>query len=1569
MVLRHRIFRQKKFHIQLAKRRGWVALGGLLVLAAIGIFSLAKLMPTHADITQNNNTGQMTINFTGNNPWAGISNSNNVNIADGVLRATDPTQNAYLVTSEIRPTSSGGWGNLTIAGTWTNADNVRAMILDCATGQPVSLPGNVEPGVPVSQSGQWALNAAALQSVACIQIKFNLLAPTPPDQPPSLTQIGISWQPQAVLLARLTAPATVQAGQNINYKISYSVSFVDSQNVVIYAPLPTASNQTPAFGQNLGLVFDMADNGGQYTATAITVNGVNIPANSVYWNLGNLPAGSAGMLSYSLKTQNGWENGTTYAAQAVVTATGAQTKQGSATTTIASTPGQQIEKKASGTVNVSSENNRQYVYQEAPYNGRATYNIKYGNFTSSNWRDFKVPGGETLFNPVLTDDLSSIANFLTDTCGVADWTTKIINIGGGGTLNASAKTLTWSTGNLAPGQTFTTQFTVDYLDCYSVPAAIGQDVGNTVTGTSAKTNPIQASQPVRIFGLADVKGAYAKGENGRINANRDDPIAPASDPADMEGKIAYGQNTTFHLYTRNEGVKALRDTVMQDKIPVGTQFVSAALPPAAGGTIYYNTSPSAASFNWQNPTSNGWTTALPLTASDVAQVAFYVPCLQSSFSNMPASLCAEGIRPSDVAGNITVRIAADAYDDTRFPVNGTDLTRTTFGASPICSVTSIRNLGNFASYNGGSTPVMTLLDPEWTHGSMPMPELRTRTTVTGPALAEAGTTANYTFTIGNSSANAVTKDNTELRIILPQVLVGSTTKSLEYGSLTGGVIDSVTTDANGSTVLTIHPGVLEAGASRTYTLPIIMPLGVLDGAQLKIVATLNANDVNSCQPLSISASQDTTITGVPKLNITKQVKQNIILPAGDIDYQINLNSIGGKIATRDTFIIDQIPLRTIFDQATCTNCTVYFLSRSAAQSLGGNISPMNPVDPNWVFANFSPGVQAGTTWLPPVSMTNSEVEYVAYLVGDASGSTRVFNSGSQTSVGLHVKNDDDGGGPNTAGSNQGTLINNAALIISNESLLAVGNTVHTTIYERPGLMVNKTASADNVRAGQQFEWYVDYYNDASEPDTVATLIDTLPAGVKLDGVYNTWNAAALSGGASPSGEFDLMSTTYQDSVDIARNNDGTTTITIRVAGGLLSALDPTHGGRLRIVATASDTAETGSSLINTVEGVFASASSGPFSIFADSLVGIQNPDLYLRKTVSNTNPRAGQTVTYTLTLSNEGLTDAPDAILTDTLPAGMCYVAGSVKTLTSGWTLAEPTVSGGNCATSATTLTWSGGQINGPGADANIPARSGNILITYNVRVDGNVQPGSTKPNLAHVSTGAIEDTNFTNDANAEITTPIPDPYVVKTASSPSVLPGETFSYQIRYGNHNNEKSAGVYLVDELPTLSGGDPTKTAISILSVTGSNNETIWYYDANTASQPLSAKNITANYNFAADPDFHSIIGNNANAFYPTHFIVVDTTPDNDGIQNYFENSGTITVEAQAIDPYTGQELGQGSQWTNVANIYSSTLDADLTNNVSSATVAVPSADLAIEKSADVEGTFPGTTPGSAINYTIT
>ncbi len=167
-------------------------------------------------------------------------------------------------------------------------------------------------------------------------------------------------------------------------------------------------------------------------------------------------------------------------------------------------------------------------------------------------------------------------------------------------------------------------------------------------------------------------------------------------------------------------------------------------------------------------------------------------------------------------------------------------------------------------------------------------------------------------------------------------------------------------------------------------------------------------------------------------------------------------------------------------------------------------------------------------------------------------------------------------------------------------------------------------------------------------------------------------------------------------------------------------------------------------------------------------------DLGLTKTVSNAHPNVGDTIAYTVTLSNIGPDGATNVQVTDLLPAGLGYVSsapsqGTYSNATGLWTV--------------------GSVANNGGATLQIQAR---------------VNSPNAQLNTATISQAAQFDPDLANNSAAALETPQQaEVGVSKTVSNPTPNVGDTIVYTIQVTNNGPDAATNVTVQDMLPAAVG----------------------------------------------------------------------------------------------------------------------------------------------------------------------
>ncbi len=223
-----------------------------------------------------------------------------------------------------------------------------------------------------------------------------------------------------------------------------------------------------------------------------------------------------------------------------------------------------------------------------------------------------------------------------------------------------------------------------------------------------------------------------------------------------------------------------------------------------------------------------------------------------------------------------------------------------------------------------------------------------------------------------------------------------------------------------------------------------------------------------------------------------------------------------------------------------------------------------------------------------------------------------------------------------------------------------------------------------------------------------------------------------------------------------------------------------------------------------------------YSQVVHSAVDLYEPEIGIDKTVSPAGPvTAGDEVTWTLAITNEGIDPIRHAVVTDPLPEGTTYVPGSVRYAAGGpaGLLGPKTDAPGDDQ-----VDWDAGDRTltlrvGAGADASAggtmgiaPALDGSheLTVTFRTRVDG--PPGRTTTNTAHAhGEGRRLDDPFgplvtdDDDPATIAVAPESDLGITKTDGDAVVRAvGDRYTYALTATNGGPSPATGVVMTDGL---------------------------------------------------------------------------------------------------------------------------------------------------------------------------
>lgn len=305
------------------------------------------------------------------------------------------------------------------------------------------------------------------------------------------------------------------------------------------------------------------------------------------------------------------------------------------------------------------------------------------------------------------------------------------------------------------------------------------------------------------------------------------------------------------------------------------------------------------------------------------------------------------------------------------------------------------------------------------------------------------------------------------------------------------------------------------------------------------------------------------------------------------------------------------------------------------------------------------------------------------------------------------------------------------------------------VTKKADLSILKTVCDCNTDVGQNIHFYITVTNNGPNnatgvvvtdelPSQVTFLSATPPAGVTVVGNLLTWTIGNLNVG-------DIVTLDVLVRIDQA----GEFSNTANVTG---NELDP--------------------NLSNNQDTV---------------TVNSQQPtaDLSISKTADKLVPHLGETVTFTIVITNDGPDEATGVVVSDTFPSGLVNI--NIGTPSQG----SFTFLGG-------ILTWNVGNLG--------PEASANLEITAIINQTGNII------NTANV-TGTTFDPNPDNN-NSTVTIdgqPVADLAITKEVNNNTPTQGENVSFTLTVYNNGPSTANNIKIVDYWP-LGLGTPTEDSIS-------------------------------------------------------------------------------------------------------------------------------------------------------------
>jgi uncharacterized repeat protein (TIGR01451 family) len=826
-------------------------------------------------------------------------------------------------------------------------------------------------------------------------------------------------------------------------------------------------------------------------------------------------------------------------------------------------------------------------------------------------------------------------------------------------------------------------------------------IGNTTTPTAAGTFD---AAPTFNLGTGGEILSYL-----RTTASR--TTGPEVNPTRSLTNFTFDDNDPTHILTIGGGDLAVTGTttLTNGRIVTGANTLSV----GSAGTVtrtngyvdgnFRKTFAAAASKTFEVGTANGYTPVTWNATAGTFPADVTVATVQGADPSFPAGTNEINRYWRLTATGITADLTFSYLDPTDIPGTVTEANLHVFRHDPPSSFTDLVGTINTAANTATVTGVTSFSD--WTLAEVGADLSITKTD--GVTTATPGGSVTYTITASNAgpSANpaAVVADTFPAALTCSTTCTGAAGGTCTAGPSSGNINDTVN---------------LPAGGSVTYTA--VCSISPSATGSLSNTATVSGGAISDGLAANNSATDTDGLGASADLAITKTDGVTTATAGGSVTYTITASNAGPSSATGAT-VADTFPA-----SLTCTWTCVGAGGGTCTASGSGNIN--------------------GTVNLP----AGGSVTYTASCTISAAATGTISNTATVTAPG---------------GVTDPTPGNNSA-------------TDTDTLGASADLAITKTDGVTTATPGGSVTYTITASNAGPSNATGATVADTFPASLTC-----TWTCVGAGGGtctASGSGNINGSvnlpsggSVTYTASCTISASATGTlsNTATVTAPGGVT---DPTPGNNS---ATDSDT-------------LAASA------------------DLAITKTDGVTTATAGGSVTYTITASNAGPSNATGATVADTFPAS----------LTCTWTCVGG--GGGTCTASGS------GNINGT---VNLPSGGG---VTYTASCTISASATGTLSNTATVTAPAgVTDPNPGNNSATDTDTlgASADLAITKTDGVTTATAGGSVTYTITASNAGPSNATGATVADSFPAsltctwtcVGAGGGTCTASGSGNINGSVN----------------------------------------------------------------------------------------------------------------------------------------------------
>jgi large repetitive protein len=896
-------------------------------------------------------------------------------------------------------------------------------------------------------------------------------------------------------------------------------------------------------------------------------------------------------------------------------------------------------------------------------------------------------------------------------------------------LSISGNTVTGNLGTLNAGGAAT--ITIDAL--------VNGQVAGALTNTASISSPDENNgQPILSLPVSTTINA--------LNNNTAANLSITKTAANNNGAVSIGGAETYTITVKNTSANAANNVSVLDVLPAGATFQSGTVTGGTGATNLSAPTGNLETIDLGTLSANGTATiTMAVTAPNTAGVMVNSATVVSSSGNSAvanaSTTLATAVQGTTAppTGNIDLSVTKSAAVN----ANGAN-TATSVGANSTYTIT-VTNLGSAAATGVVVSDVLPA-GAQFISGTTSITGVNVSSsngiaTAILPTLGP-GASATVTLTLTSTLAGALT-DTAYVESSQPD-----NNQANNIASATTLITGVATPAVDLSVTKTAANPVNTVGANEVYTITVTNhSASTATGVVLSEVLPANATFV------SANASAGGALNPVGNL-----ITDRIGALAGNASetLTVTVTPTAAGVITDTAYVAgDQVDTNLANNVATLTNA----VQGATAANVDLSITK--------TAANSNAAVAAGTNETYTITVTNNgTADATGVVANDVLPSTVAFVSGTTSVNGVNVSNVN-----GSVSSNLGTLAHNqtatltitvtpnatgsitdTAYVESNENDLNQSNnsaSVTTQVISaasQANLSIVKVAAPNPGTVGQSLTYTLIVTNTGAASAANVVVSDTLPSGVTF-----------------ASGSTDV------NGVNVTNNNGAVTANLGTVASGTVDivtiVVTPTQAGTVNNTATISTSTANISTHTSASTQTTINAGTSNQANLSITKVAAPNPGT------------VGQSLTYTLIVTDTGAASADNVVVSDTLPSGVTFASGSTD------------VNGVNVTNNNGTVTANLGTVTSGTVDT--------VTIVVTPTQAGTVNNTATvSTTTANVSTHTSASTQTTvnaatnNQANLSI---------VKVASPNPGTVGQNLTYSLIVINTGPVAADNVVVSDTLP--------------------------------------------------------------------------------------------------------------------------------------------------------------------------